>query len=109
MSKEQGWLPVVVGRICGFLFAMSAVLVSLFILGNAQEFLDSTQMMLLEMLQGVTLLFLIVSLYYEALLVILGIRFRTFMTARFVAVLFGILVDGTIFGFINFLRTWVRS
>jgi hypothetical protein len=109
MKSGEGWLHVVVGRVCGFLFSMSAILAALFVMGNTQEFLDSTQVMLLNSLQVVTLLFLIVSVYYIGLLVFLGIRLKRLMTARLVAVFLGVIINVSIFGFINFLETWVSS
>lgn len=74
MTKQKNdsalWLASVTGKLSVFLFLSSLLLFGMYLLGNFQEFLDSTQTMLLTAVRLVSFLSGISSLYYAVSLVI---------------------------------------
>ncbi len=75
MSIRRGvptlWLPIIFRRSAWFLYTVSLIVLLLYLLGNVQEFLDSTQKMLLTLLGVTSFSGGIASLYFA---VSLGIR-----------------------------------
>ena len=101
------WLATVVGRISTFLFIGIILLTGLFFLGNLQVFMDSTQIMLLNLIDIVSPVFLIAAASFAVILVIEGIRLRKFLFVRFVLTLLGMLLISTLYVFSNFLNSWL--
>jgi hypothetical protein len=68
------WLPSVLGRTCVFLFVFTLLILSLFIVGNFQSFLDATQIMLLDLFEGTSLLYIVAALFYAGSVVVFSVR-----------------------------------
>ena len=77
---------------CRALFFFTIFVLGLYFLGNYQEFLDSSQNLLLRVLKTVSLLTALVSLYYLLGLIIWGVHHRILMPGRtiFAFVAFGV-------------------
>ena len=78
MRLRTLWLAVVIGRISAFLFTGIAALTGLFFLGNVQEFMDSTQILLLDLIDILSGIFLTTAVIYILLLIFDGIRLKRF-------------------------------
>ncbi len=107
MHDRMIWLATVVGRISAFLFLSIILLTGLFFLGNIQEFMDATQIMLLDLVDIVSPVFLAAAVSFAVILIVEGIRLRRFLYGRFVLTLFAILLVSAFFVFSNFLNSWV--
>ena len=70
--------------ISGFFLVSSLVVVGLFLLGNVQEFMDSTQLLLLTILRVSGLLCALTGVYYTISLVVWMFHRRRFLVVRFV-------------------------
>ncbi len=57
------WLPGVIKKISLFLFLMTSVIFITFLIGNPQEFLDSTQLLLLRIFEISAAAFIITGVY----------------------------------------------
>ncbi len=68
--------------ITGFFFSCSLVVLGLFLLGNYQEFLDQTQMLMLSILRMCGLLCALTGVYYSGSLLLWMIRRRRFLLLR---------------------------
>ena len=58
------WLPGLIKKISLFLFLMTSVVFMTFIIGNFQEFLDSTQILLLKIFEISAGSFILTGLYH---------------------------------------------
>jgi len=102
------WLPIVIGRLCVFLFSVTLVVVLLFLLGNFQNFLDTTQILLLHLFDFLCTIFVVSCLYYVGVLGWLAFRRRLALNpvrlglALAAAVLFGALYFGA-----RYLLVWL--
>lgn len=103
------WLPSVVAGITIFLFFFSLLVLALFLLGNLQNFLDSTQSMLLRIFEISSLLYVVSALYYVVLDIILAIRKkrRLHPVSMVLSIAGAALVFGT-YLFFGFLITWLN-
>ena len=70
--------------ISAFFFFCSLAVAGLFVLGNVQEFMDSTQMLLLSILRVSGLLCALTGVYYTVSLIFWMINRRKFLVGRFV-------------------------
>lgn len=90
--------------VCTFFFAGSLIVLTLYLLGNAQEFLDETQRLLLGLLGWTSLLSALSGLYYLVTLILWMVSRRRFLPVRFIyatttiLVCTGILVAVTFIG-----------
>lgn len=109
MTIKADWLPLVLGRLTVFLFTGILLLTGLFFLGNVQAFLDSTQMLLIEMMDFLSLIFLFVAPSYLIFLLVDGVRQRKFRIMTFLLVILAILLVAALFFFSNFLGSWLRQ
>ena len=107
MRDRQVWLATVVGRIAAFLFMCIVVLTGLFFLGNIQEFMDSTQIMLLDLIDIVSPIFLVAAFSFVIMLIVEGIRLKKFLVGRFIATLLAIILVSALFVFSSFLNSWM--
>ena len=65
MNKiELFWIPVIVKKMTFLLFILATVVFTTFIIGNFQEFLDLTQLLLLNIFEFIAILFIIVGVYH---------------------------------------------
>lgn len=96
-----------VGRLCVFLFPVVVLLSGLFLLGNFQEFLDSTQIFLLSLLRVATLSFIIAAVYHLLVLTVHVMRKGRVSFFAFLFSLLGMVVVGAIYFLVNFLSSWL--
>lgn len=111
MNKEgqELWLPSAAARITLFLFFFSLLVMSLFLLGNFQSFLDSTQTMLLAVFEGASLLYVVAALYWVIVQIVLAIRGVARLNA--VSLVLSILGIGFLLGahlVFGFLIVWLE-
>ena len=109
MTHRATWLAVVLGRLTLFLFAGIIILAGLFFLGNVQEFLDSTQVLIIELIDVLSLIFLFAAPSYLIFLLVEGARTKRFHIGIFIAVILAILFVAALFFFSNFLSSWLRQ
>ena len=107
MRARTMWLAVAVGRISVFLFTAIVTLTGLFFLGNVQEFMDATQILLLDLIDILSGIFLTTALIYILLLIFEGIRLKRFFFGKALLALAGFLLVAIVFVFSNFLNTWL--
>ncbi len=107
MRLRTLWLAVAVGRISAFLFTVIVALTGLFFLGNVQEFMDSTQILLLGLIDVLSGVFLTTAAIYILLLIFEGIGRKRFNFGKFILAFSGILLVAIVFVFSNFLNSWL--
>jgi hypothetical protein len=107
ITHLSDWFHTLLGKISLFFVFSSCVLVFYYILGNFQGFLDSTQRMLLSLLEISSLFGFIIEIYRIVLLFVLAVREKKAHTARLVRS-FGFLIYflGT-YILIEFLASWL--
>ena len=103
------WLPSVIGRIILFLFVFNLLILFLYFLGNFQDFLDSTQVILLFLFERGCFVFIVGSAYYAVLLLSLGIGNRSFRSVRFIFTILGIIMLGVLLLLVKFLGAWFEG
>ena len=65
MKKNTGfWIPEIIRKISILLFLLTAVVFLTFVIGNFQEFLDSTQLLLLNIFEIVAGVFILSGIYH---------------------------------------------
>jgi len=95
------WLT---GRMAVFCFVQSALALVLYLLGNFQEFLDATQILLLTLLRLTLLAGILSALTYAAVSFAVG-RPRA---GRLVLCFFSIAYSGALLLFTGFLSAWFQ-
>jgi magnesium-transporting ATPase (P-type) len=108
-ADQNLWLPSVVGRMCIFLFFFSFLVLSLFLLGNFQNFLDSTLIVLLRMFEISSLLYVVAALYYGVLRIVPAVRKTVpWKTIPVVLSLVGAAFLFALYLFFGFLLAWLK-
>ena len=65
MNKNRVlWLPGIIKKISILLFILSIMIFMTFVIGNFQEFLDYTQLILLNIFELIAIIFIIVGVYH---------------------------------------------
>ena len=105
---RNSWLFSFIGRLTIFLAAFSLLLLFLYISGNYQDFLASSQVFILNILKTMTLLGAIFSIYYLILLFFLAIVRKQVFIARFVFTIVSLTFTVILFGTLSFLFSWFR-
>lgn len=112
VKQDRGRLPVLftlytaAGRAVVFLFMLSMLLFLLYLLGNFQEFLDSTQLFLLGLLRSTLLAELFAGLLYIIFVFLLGRARRT--AAGLVLCAFSMILSYVLLVGLSFLSAWFR-
>lgn len=101
------WLPSVVGRVCVFLFFFTLATILLFLLGNFQSFLDSTQLFLLHLFDISCVVFVVACLYYIAVLISMAVRQKQVRVFRLVIAIAGAAVFASLYVVVRFLLAWL--
>lgn len=102
------WLPSAVTRISIFLFFFSLLVLSLFLLGNFQSFLDSTQTMLLHIFESSSLLYVVSVIFFVIMRAVLAVRgFERFRPLSVVLALLGACFLFAVYLGFGFLLTWI--
>ena len=65
-----------VGRICIFLFFLDLVITFVYVLGSTQEFLDSSQALILQFFRVISLTYIFTALYFGAIHIVAMLRSR---------------------------------
>ena len=71
------WIPGTIKKISVFLFLLAAVVFIIFIIGNFQEFLDSTQLVVLNIFEIIAAAFIISGIYHIIFTIVMMVRSRT--------------------------------
>jgi hypothetical protein len=103
---KDTWLFSLLGRLTFFFVVFSLFIFSLYIIGNFQEFLDSSQFLLLKLLEIISLFAGIFSLYYIFFLMFIAIMEKKVMPLRFILTSLSILLSILLFSGIKFLSSW---
>jgi hypothetical protein len=107
MTHLSDWFHTLLGKISLFFVLSSFVLVFYYILGNFQGFLDSTQQMLLSLLEVSSLFGFIIEIYRIVLLFVLAVREKKAHIARLIrSFVFLFYFLGT-YILIEFLASWL--
>lgn len=106
---QELWLPRVTAGLCIFLFFFSLLVLSLFLLGNFQNFLDTTQTLLLRIFETSSLLYVVAALYNVILRIVLAIKKRVrWHTLPAVTTLLGAVFLFASYLAFGFLFAWLR-
>ncbi len=97
------------GRAVVFFFAASALLLFFFIVGNTQEFLDSTQGLLLSALAGSLSLEVISGLFLAVMLAQRSSLERRAFVGRWVMLALSVAVCLALLLVLQWLRSWLRA
>ena len=109
MTRRPIWLQIVLARFCVLTFALAVISVLLFLLGNLQEFLDSTQVLLLRIAAISSFLYVLTSVYFLGVAVIQLIRRYRVGWHRVVLIVMGLIVALGILLFTNFIQSWIEQ
>jgi hypothetical protein len=88
-SKQSFWLGTLLNKIFVFLFVFQLIVFFYFIIGNFQNFVDSTQIILLTIQKVSGIFFIIYALYSILLQIISGVMKKGFSTGRFILTIIG--------------------
>lgn len=97
------------GRLLAFAVLLSLLLVFLWLAGNAQGFLDSTQAALLAALRWTLLVELAAGVWTEGLLVVRTVRERRLFPLRAALAAASLVAGACLLASLGFLQTWLRS
>jgi hypothetical protein len=97
------------GRAVVFFFSTSVLLLYFYLLGNDQDFLDSTQTMLLSALSLSLALQLICGVYLAVALVRRVIRERKAFLVRWVLLVLSMIVCAGLLVVLRWLESWLRT
>ena len=88
---------------------MGVITFLLFLLGNLQEFLDSTQVFPLRVTGVSTFLYVVCGVYFLGISVVQLIRRGRVGALRVIFIVTGLVISTGILLFTNFLRSWVEQ
>lgn len=71
------WIPGIIRKISILLFLLTTVVFLAFIIGNFQEFLDSTQIILLNIFELLAGVFIITGIYHIIIIITVMIKFKS--------------------------------
>jgi hypothetical protein len=97
------------GRAVVFFFISSLLLLFFFLLGNYEDFLDSTQLFLILCLTISLILQLLCGTYLIVLLILRAIRERRAFVLRFILLFLSMFLCGGLLVSIRFLQSWLRA
>ena len=72
------WIPGIIRKVSILLFLLTTVVFLTFIIGNFQEFLDSTQLILLKIFELFAGIFIMLGIYNIIIIISVMIRFKSF-------------------------------
>jgi hypothetical protein len=97
------------GRAVVFFFLCSLILLSLYLLGNSQDFMDETQLLLLGALRTCLVLEVLCGIYLAVFLIIRAVRERRAFVLRFILLVLSVAVCSALLVAIRFLQSWLRG
>ena len=98
-----------VGRAVVFLFTVTALLFFFYALGNAQEFLDSTQLFFLALLRVTLWMEIALGVWYAGFLVYRNVSERRPLVVRWLLLVLSLLVCAALLATLQFVRQWLQS
>jgi hypothetical protein len=96
------------GRLLALTFLLSLLLAFLWVAGNAQGFLDTTQAALLAGLRGTLLVELAAGVWTAGILVVRTVVEHRWFPVRFVLALLCLAGGGTLLALLGLLQAWLR-
>jgi hypothetical protein len=109
MEKRSLWLDTVVSRASIVFFSLSVMAFLLFLLGNLQEFLDSTQVMLLQIAGVTSFLYVVAAIYFVGIGIVFRVHRERVGWHRLVLVVAGLIVEVGILLVANFIQSWIEQ
>jgi hypothetical protein len=103
---RKTWLFSLLGRLTLFFILFALLVLFLYIIGNYQEFLDSSQLLLLKILEVVSLFGAIIGMYYIFFLFFIALLEKKIFILRFILTFLSIIVSIFLFSGIKFLSSW---
>jgi hypothetical protein len=97
------------GRAVVFFFVLSVLLFFFYLLGNYQDFLDSTQLFLLSLLRLSLALELASGAYFAIFQVRLCVHERRPFVLRWVLILLSMSASGALLLALQYVRAWLRA
>lgn len=91
-SNQSFWLGPLLNKIFIFLFVFQLIVFFYFILGNFQNFVDSTQTILLTIQKVSGIFFIFYALYSILMQIISGVTKKGFSTGRFILTIIGFIL-----------------
>jgi hypothetical protein len=114
LERMRGYLFVrqlssFVGRAVVFLFGVSVLLFFFYALGSSQEFLDSTQLLILSVLRVTLLLEAAAGVWYAGFLVWRNVTERRPFVMRWLLLVVSLAICAVLLAALQFVRQWLQS
>jgi hypothetical protein len=114
LGRMKGYLFVrqlssFVGRAVVFLFGVSVLLFFFYALGSSQEFLDSTQLLILSVLRVTLLLEVATGVWYAGFLVWRNAKERRPFVLRWLCLVASLVISSALLAVLHFVRQWLQS
>ncbi len=93
-------------KILIFLFFIHLFVFTLYISGNFQSFLDSTQIMLLNITVGAAIILFTSSIVYGSVLVLSGAGRKKHLTGKYIFFLASLLISAAVFALSKIILVW---
>ncbi|MBN2737302.1 MAG: hypothetical protein JXR70_10000 [Spirochaetales bacterium] len=100
------WLTGLLGKIFGFVFLITLIFIIYFVIGNFQNFLDQTQIVLINIISVLTLLNFLVGVFYLVCLFFDSFRQRKGRIIRLILAFFLSFVMLLLTLFFKFFTAW---
>jgi hypothetical protein len=97
------------GRAVVFFFTVSVLCLFFYVLGNNQDFLDSTQLFLLTCLRISLSLEIVTSIWLAGFLVRRGIRERRAFIVRWVLLVLSLAASSVLLAALRLVQQWLHS
>ena len=107
--QGRSYLFLLIDRTVLFSFIMSSVLLILYILGNYQKFLDTTQTLLLKILTVAVLFEVLISVYYLGFLIYYAVQRIRQHTIRILFGSFSLVFCAVILIVTKFITAWLTG
>jgi hypothetical protein len=104
---NDDWFLMFLGKVSVFFVFATCILVFYYMVGNFQGFIDSTQRMLLTLLELASLIGFIIEVYKLILFFIRAVREKKMQIGRFIRGLVFLLYFLGIYLLLKFLATWL--
>ena len=109
MEKRSFWIDTVVSRASIVFFSLSIITFLLFLLGNVQEFLDSTQIVLLRVASISSFVYVVAAIYFIGISVVFRMHRERVGWHRLVLVIIGFVVELGVLLVTNFIQSWIEQ
>ncbi len=97
------------GRAVVFFFLFTLLVFFFYLLGNLQDFLDSTQLFLVFLLNLSLILQIVTSVYFAGFLVMRSIKEKRVFVARFVLLALSMFFSLGLLAAVRFLQSWLQT